>query len=101
MIILFLQGFSILARRYKTPSGEIDLIARRGALVVFAEVKARPTHDQAIDAVSFKTRRRIERAGRLFMAKAPRLADCALRYDIISVVRWCPRHLKDAWREGE
>ncbi len=50
---LRLKGWRILARRVKTPRGEIDLIARRGAVVAFVEVKWRANAaelDQAIDA---------------------------------------------------
>ncbi len=99
--MLILKGYAILARRFKTPNGEIDLIAKRGRLIALVEVKARNTHQEAIEAVHYHARRRIERAGHLFLAKNTRWANCAIRYDIISVVNNRPRHLKDAWREGD
>ena len=49
---LRLKGYRILARRYRTPVGEIDLIVRRGRLVAFVEVKRRPTEAEAAEAVT-------------------------------------------------
>lgn len=100
-LFLRLKGFRILARRFKSPAGEIDLVARRGGLVALIEVKTRPGLDEAVFAVTPKTRRRVEAAGRLFVARHPHLAALALRYDIIAVAGWRLRHIADAWREGE
>jgi len=100
-VILILKGFSIVERRFKAAGGEVDIAARRGSLLVLAEVKARPSLDEAVFAVTPKTRRRIEAAGRALLARRPRLAECALRYDIIAVSGWRVRHLADAWRESD
>ncbi len=59
---LMLKGYRILARRYRTPVGEIDLIARRGSLVIIVEVKARPTLEEAMEAVGALAQRRIDAA---------------------------------------
>ena len=99
-MLLRLKGFSILERRWKTPAGEIDLVAKRGNLVVFAEVKARAGLDDAVDAVTPKARRRISAAAALFFASRPRLADCGVRYDMILVAGLRMRHIADAWRDG-
>jgi putative endonuclease len=98
---LRLKGYSILAERHRTPSGEIDLIARRGRMLAFVEVKARREADAAIEAVTYGARRRIVQAAGLFLSRRPDLAECAIRYDIIAVAGWRLRHLRDAWREGE
>ena len=100
-LALMMKGFSILSRRYRTPLGEIDLIARRGRLVVFAEVKARRSADAAVEAVTASARRRIEKAAGLFLSRHSHLADCMMRYDIVAVSGWHVRHRPDAWREGE
>lgn len=100
-LALMAKGFSILERRFKTPAGEIDLIAKRGPLLVFAEVKARGTADQAVEAVTAPARRRIERAAGLFLSRRAHLADCVMRYDILAVSGLRVRHKPDAWREGE
>ncbi|GAB4358046.1 MAG: YraN family protein [Oricola sp.] len=91
---LRLKGFRILARRYRTPSGEIDLIARRGDLVAIVEVKARPTLAEAMDAVTPYALRRIEAAADLWLSRQPDHARLSLRFDIVAVLprRW-PVHV--------
>ncbi len=63
-----LKGYKILECHYKTPVGEIDLVARKGEMVVFAEVKAHKNEEQALYAVNEKTRRRIEAAAGHYIA---------------------------------
>lgn len=100
-LLLAAKGFHVIERRFKAAGGEIDLAAKRGRLLVFAEVKARAGLDEAVLAVTGRNRRRIEAAGRILIARRPHLAEYALRYDIIAVAGWRVRHLADAWREGE
>ncbi len=100
-LLLRLKGYAILARRHRTPLGEIDLVARRGRTIAFIEVKARRDADDALQAVTYAARQRIARAAGLFVSRRPDLADCAWRYDIVAVAGWRLRHLPDAWREGE
>ena len=97
---LLAKGYSITARRYKTPAGEIDLIARRGRTLAFVEVKARSSVDRAVEAVTPAARKRIAAGRDLFLARHPALAEIDVRYDIIAVAGWRIRHLKDAWRDG-
>lgn len=97
---LRLKGYRILARRYKTPVGEIDLIARRGGTLAAIEVKARADFDRAGEAVTRRQQQRIMRAVAHFLGRRPDLATLAARFDVMLVAprRW-PRHLIDAWRE--
>jgi putative endonuclease len=97
---LRLKGYRILARRYKTPVGEVDLIARRGRVLAAIEVKARPDFDRANEAVTPRQRRRIARALAYFLGGRPDLASLAARFDVMLVAprRW-PRHVVDAWQE--
>ena len=96
---LRLRGYRIVARRFRTPLGEIDLIARRGRLVAFVEVKARGDLEQALVALSLKQRQRTARAAELFLLRRPDLAGHTLRFDLVTVRPWrLPRHLTDAWR---
>ena len=99
---LRLKGYRILARRYRTPVGEIDLIARRSRTAAAIEVKARVDDVRAAEAVLRKQRRRIARALEHFLQSRPDLADAALRFDVMLVApgRW-PRHVRGAWRVGE
>lgn len=91
---LRLKGYRLLARRYKTPVGEIDLIVRRGGTIAFVEVKHRPTVEEATEAATPAGRRRIARAAALWLAKNPAAADRDLRFDvIIAAPGRLPRHL--------
>lgn len=96
---LQLKGYQILARRARTPSGEIDLIAKRNSLVAFVEVKARRTQTLAVESVTLTAQRRITRAAELWMARRPDLAGLDWRFDVISVTpkSW-PKHHPDAFR---
>ncbi|MBK8457897.1 MAG: YraN family protein [Phyllobacteriaceae bacterium] len=97
-LALMLKGFRIVERRFKTPLGEIDLIARRGDLALIVEVKARPTLTEAMEAVGPQAERRIERAADLWLARQADRARLSLRFDLIAVLprRW-PVHVPAAW----
>jgi putative endonuclease len=96
---LRLRGYRILARRFRTPLGEIDLIVRRGRLVAFVEVKARGDLDQALVALGPRQRERAARAAELFLLRHPGYGGHTLRFDLIAVCPWrLPRHVVDAWR---
>lgn len=98
---LRVRGYRILARRFKTPLGEIDLVVRRGELVAFVEVKARVDLDQALAALGPRQRERTVRAAQLFLLRHPDHARCTLRFDLIAIRPWrMPLHLVDAWRLG-
>ena len=99
--LLLLKGYRLLSRRYKTPLGEIDLIARRGRVVAFVEVKARPTRREALDSVGRSSEKRIVDAADLWLAKHPDAAGLDMRYDMVLVTPWqLPQHLPDAFRPG-
>lgn len=98
-MLLRLKGFSILTTRFRTGAGEIDIVAQRGGLVVFAEVKARSTVDAAIGSVTPYARHRIAAAAKVFLSRKRHLADKMIRYDIVAVAGWRIRHLPDAWRD--
>jgi len=100
---LKLKGFRVLVRRWRTPVGEIDLVARRGELVVFVEVKSRRTLAAAAEAITPAQRRRVARAATHFLARHPDLADANHRFDALLLAPWAwPRHVAGAWAdEGE
>jgi putative endonuclease len=102
---LILRGWRILDRRVVagrgSGAGEIDIVARRGNLVAFIEVKARPTLAEATEAISTLQRERLTRAASAYVARRPALAHCDLRFDAMLVAPWrAPRHLSDAWRDA-
>lgn len=97
--LLRLKGFEILQRRFKSTVGEIDIVARRGDLLVFVEVKLRPASARALEAVGARQRLRIGRAAEHYLKRRPDLAALACRFDVVACVPWrVPLHLPDAWR---
>ena len=98
---LRLAGYTILARRYKTRLGEIDIVARRGNVLAFVEVKARRQMTTAAEALRQRQFGLVSRAASLFLAQHPRYAVCAVRFDAVLVGGFWPRHLPDVWRPPE
>jgi putative endonuclease len=80
------QGYAILARNFRCRSGEVDVVARDGAVTVFVEVKHRrgSAHGAGHESVTFGKRRRIVRAARIF-ASARGLTESPLRFDVVSI----------------
>ena len=96
---LRLRGYQILAQRYRNRFGEIDIVAGRRGVIAFVEVKARRGRQAALEAITAKQRRRIERSASGFLAAHPDLAEHTVRFDVIAVVPWrWPLHITDAWR---
>jgi putative endonuclease len=90
---LRVKGYRLLARRLRTPVGEIDLVMRRGRTVAFIEVKQRRGEIEALEAVTAKTRKRIARAADYWLAGHPDAAGLDLRYDIVAILpARLPRH---------
>lgn len=97
--LLRLKGYRILARRWRSPLGEIDLVARKGRTLVVVEVKRRDARGLALEAVTPRQRQRIERAALLFLQRNRGLAECDLRFDVVVVgALGRPQHIADAWR---
>ncbi len=99
------KGYRILDQRYKSPVGEIDLIARRGRRIAFVEVKARQSRDQALGSLSEHQRRRIVRAAEAWLAgeaMAARLPDnYDISFDMVLVVPGrFPYHLSGLFDAG-
>jgi putative endonuclease len=81
-------GHRILGRRFKTPVGEIDLIAIKGRRVAFIEVKRRATREDAEAAITLTMRRRVRRAADLWLAHNPRYQGYDVGFDLVFVVPW-------------
>jgi putative endonuclease len=95
---LRLKGWAILGRRVRTARGEVDLIARRGRVVAFVEVKARATRDQAEHSLDDYRLRRVAAAAEAIAHLYSRPGDC-LRIDAVFIVPGrLPRHMADIWR---
>lgn len=97
-LALMLKGYRIVSLRYRTPVGEIDLVARTGDLIAFVEVKARHNLASGVDSVSFSAQRRIAAAAELFINRQKDSARLSWRHDIVVVSPWrWPQHLEDAF----
>jgi putative endonuclease len=97
-LLLVAKGFRILARRWKSPLGEIDIVARRRHLLIFVEVKARDKLDDAAEAVTIRQRQRIAAAAQAWLAVHPRDVSCNMRFDAMLVAPGkIPRHIPAAF----
>ena len=97
---LRLHGYSIVARRQNTPRGEIDIIAKRGKTLVFAEVKARADHERGILAVTPHQIRRIIAAAQYWRSAGKNRENFVCRFDILLVKPYLLiRHIKNAFDE--
>ena len=96
--LLMAKGYRILARRYRTPYGEIDLVVRKRQLVAFVEVKARASLDDAAYAVTPRQQGRIIAAAQAWLMAHPEHAEFELRFDAMLIApRHLPRHLLAAF----
>jgi len=97
-LLLRLQGHRIVARRYETPVGEIDLVAIKGKRLAFVEVKRRKTADDAAFTVTAKQRRRIVRAAQYWLASHPGFAGHDIAFDVVLAAPWrFPRVIANAF----
>ena len=95
-LYLQLKGYEILEKRFKTPVGEIDLLARKGQTLIAVEVKTRNTFQQASMALTVFQQRRIERT--LLFYLAGKTSSLDLRFDVILISPWkWPYHIQGAW----
>ena len=95
---LMAKGYRILARRFRTPHGEIDLVARRRNLVTFIEVKARGSLDDAAYAVTPRQQARIIAAAQIWLMAHPEHDSYDLRFDAVLIApRRLPRHVVAAF----
>lgn len=97
ILYLTLKGYRILAWRYKTPVGEVDIVAKRGRVISFVEVKLRPDVDSGLYAITPRAQQRIVRAAGHFMVSHPRLQALSQRFDALVVCGFRLRHLDNAW----
>jgi putative endonuclease len=96
---LRLRGWRILARDWRCPSGEIDILARRGSVLAVIEVKSRKEMDVAASALTPRQRRRIARSAEAFLLSRPDLTRLDPRFDVMLVAPFqLPRHWPDAWQ---
>jgi len=95
---LIAKGYRIVARRWRSPVGEIDIVARRRGVLVFVEVKARERLDDAAEAVIDRQQRRIIAAAQAWLAHHPDDVNSNIRFDVVLVApKSLPRHIQGAF----
>ena len=91
------KGWRILDQRVRTPAGEVDLVARRGKLIAFVEVKTRRTAAELDHAIDEYRLARVAAAAEML---APRYLQDGddMRVDVVLIApRTWPRHIENAW----
>ena len=93
------KGYRIVERNYRCKLGELDIIARDGAVLVFVEVRSRRSAEFgcALDAVSWHKRRKVTRVAMSYIAHR-RPSFVAARFDVVAITGDELVHIKDAWR---
>jgi len=96
VLLLTAKGYRVLARRVRTPVGEIDIVALRRRRLAFVEVKRRDSFESALLAVTPRQRTRIMRASEVWLRRHPGYRECERTFDLVLLAknRW-PRHLRD------
>jgi len=96
--LLIAKGYRIVARRFRSPVGEIDIVARRRGTLIFVEVKARERLDDAAEAVMLRQQRRIVAAAEAWLAAHPDDMNSDMRFDVMLVApKSLPRHIEAAF----
>jgi putative endonuclease len=97
-LFLAAKGYRTLAKRWKTPVGEIDLVVKRGNLVAFVEVKARAKLDAAAESVLPRQKKRIIAAAEAWLAAHPEHAGYDMRFDAVLIAPGkLPQHIASAF----
>ena len=97
-LLFRLKGYRIVAQRYRSPVGEIDLVALKDRRLVFVEVKRRKALDEAAWTVPAKQKRRIVRAAQYWLASHPDFTTYTIAFDVVLAAPWaCPRHIENAF----
>jgi len=95
---LIAKGHRIVARRWRSPVGEVDIVARRRNTLIFIEVKARERLDDAAEAILPRQQRRIIKAAEAWLASHPDDVNSYIRFDVVLVApKSLPRHIEAAF----
>jgi putative endonuclease len=98
-LMLQFKGYVIIDRRVQTPRGEVDLIARRGNVLAFIEVKSRTKQVDPATILTATQMQRIVNGATGWTSHKTWTTNCQWRYDLIIVLPWrLPLHIRDAWR---
>jgi putative endonuclease len=94
----WLAALALMAKGYRMKLGEIDLIARRGDLVLIVEVKARRTLVEAMEAIARESEHRIEGAADMWLSRQKDYGRLSVRFDMVAVLPWrWPVHVENVF----
>ncbi len=99
-LYFILKGYRIRAWRYKTHGGEIDFIISKKNIIIFVEVKLRPSIDAALQSITPKMKSRISNAAKYFLSRRSAKAgenSPEFRFDVVAVSGFRISHLDNAW----
>ena len=97
---LRLKGWQIVGRRLRTPAGEVDLVARRGKMLAFVEVKARGSGAELDLAIDERRLSRVAAAAEILFYDLAKPGD-DMRIDVMLLAPGRPpRHLANVWHGG-
>jgi putative endonuclease len=96
-LILRCRGYRLLATRWKSPFGEIDLIMRRGETICFIEVKARAQVDAGLESLRPQQCERIRRAAQLWLSQQRESTLQPVRFDLMVISGWRWQHVRNAF----
>lgn len=97
LVFLWLKGYRVLAKRVRTPVGEVDLLMAHSSSLIVVEVKWRQSIDKAVLSISAKQKCRLNRAGAWLLVKYPGFDH--IRFDVVAIANYrLPKHIKAAWR---
>ncbi|MBL4905886.1 MAG: YraN family protein [Sneathiella sp.] len=98
-VYLRMKGYHIVARGFRKPVGEIDIIARHKDTLVAIEVKQRSSLEKALHAIHTKQRRRISRAMEYYISSHPEFNHMDVRFDVLLITSFVkkPVHMENAW----
>jgi len=94
-------GMRVVERNYRTKLGELDIVARDGATLVFVEVRSRrdAMYGSALEAVGWKKQRKVSRVAMQYIAwRRPQFVSA--RFDVVAITGDEILHVRDAWRLG-
>ena len=97
--LLVRSGYRIVERNYRCKTGELDIVARDGPLLIFVEVRSRcdGEYGHALETVGRDKQRRVSRVARSYLAhRRPRFDEA--RFDVIAITGGEITHVQDAWR---
>lgn len=96
------KGYRILARNFRSPCGEIDIVARKNDLVVFVEVRFRKQFDDALWSLHSGKQKRLRSTAQAFLHAHPEFRQLQCRFDFIILTDEAKQggiaHLEDAFR---